>query len=398
MTHMKTRGKANGQSRSADDRRPIGDRDTQRRRLSLTCAAGFEQIVSAAIQEDLRGLRVKGVASGALDATIKPTVPIAKLLKLEYLSGVHQVVVSIKRKKYSLSWILTQLSQELSQQQIAEPLRRDSSFRLRIIHEGTPVAVDRNGRLKLERALQSWSDMKCEPRGGAMEVWVNLRRESDEAVLSLRLDRTGRRRAPKGALRPDVAAALVRAAPHGKNDVVIDPFVGSGAIVIARAAYAAQLIVASDHDKVIIDGLARHLRNTNLDTVVQAHRCDIRNVVPDLVPAHAATHVITDLPWGKYDQIEDLGRLYTDAAGSFAALLQAGGWLVCLVHVDMPISAELRHHGFDVVSEINVLISGKKALVVIGRPGPTDAVSNPAPGFMDGPVGATSGHPEGLCL
>ena len=201
---------------------------------------------------------------------------------------------------------------------------------------------------------------------------MNLRRESDMATLSLRLDRPSRRRAPKGALKPDVAAALVRAAPVGPDDIVIDPFVGSGAILVERASYKSRSLVGSDADSAGVEGLKRYLHNRKLASAVQVFACDIRDVVPKVFPAHGATHVITDLPWGKYDHFDNLAGLYADAAESFARVLQPQGWLTCLTHVDAPITNDLLRCGFEVKSETNVLISGKKALVVVGRSGRTD--------------------------
>lgn len=77
---------------------------------------------------------------------------------------------------------------------------------------------------------------------------MRRRREDDEVTLAFRISTAQRERPARGALKRDLAAALVRTVRPSGEEVFLDPFAGSGAIPQARARYRPRLIYASDID------------------------------------------------------------------------------------------------------------------------------------------------------
>jgi len=111
-------------------------------------------------------------------------------------------------------------------------LRRRGAFRLRVFDDGRFGTTASPEAARLTTALAAWSGLRREPRGGQYEFWVIRRRASGHTVLGTKLGH-GRPQPPRGSLRPEIAAALVRTVPLSQADIVLDPFAGSGAIGIA---------------------------------------------------------------------------------------------------------------------------------------------------------------------
>lgn len=105
------------------------------------------------------------------------------------------------------------------------------------------------------------------------------------------VDRFPRRRPffHPSALKPRVARALVNLA--SPKDVIVDPFVGTGSILIEAGALGVYGI-GCDVDRRMIEGCARNLKHYNvLADVIQA---DAR-----MLPFRTLPSVATDLPYGR---------------------------------------------------------------------------------------------------
>ena len=130
---------------------------------------------------------------------------------------------------------------------------------------------------------------------------------------------------------PTVAAALVRFAGLADDDVVWDPFVGSGLELCERtiAGRFAQLI-GTDIDEDALDAARANLGSLDVKAVLQ--RADARTFDPRRVtgPARGGlTAVITNPPMGQRSRAgDDIGQLLVDVMTRAAESLRKGGRLV----------------------------------------------------------------------
>ncbi len=161
-------------------------------------------------------------------------------------------------------------------------------------------------------------------------------------------DRITERRAhfsPVG-LHPRRAASLVhlaRVAPGGR---IIDPFCGTGGIVL-EAALMGYRVLASDIDATMVQGTLTTLADAAPEPLdADVFVADI-GAVPELVDGIQG--IVTDLPYGGASSThdEDLARLYGRALEAFARLLPPGGHAV--VGHAQPALLDPAPHGLELV-------------------------------------------------
>jgi predicted RNA methylase len=334
-------------------------------RFHLSVAAGFEAVVARALADDVPGLTVTEAPSALVRATA-PADAGRRLAKQPYLSVVLQELAV--RPFGRMDRAVSRLADDLSGQPVPAPVRRFDRFRLRIADEGRLTAVDPHARAALERQVTAWSGMRPAPRGGGVEIWVTHRRDEPDVMLGIRLDAPTSGRPPQGALRPEVAAALVRVVPPGDADRVADPFAGSGAIPVQRARYPHGGLVAADVDPAAVAGLRALQRSGSLGSPVRVARLDVRDAreVRQVLGEGAVDRVLTDPPWGQFRGAPaDVVPLYRALGAALATAVAPGGLAVVLTGApEAARGAMLAGDGTE-REAFPVLVNGKKAEVLV---------------------------------
>jgi 23S rRNA G2445 N2-methylase RlmL len=206
------------------------------------------------------------------------------------------------------------------------------------------------------------------PRGGGVEIWVTHRRDEPDVVLGVRLDAPPAGRPAPGALRTEVAAALVRVVPPGAGDRVADPFAGSGAIPVQRARYPHAEIVAADLDPTAVAGLGTLARRGALGAHARVARLDVRDAgaVRRVLGEGAVDRVLTDPPWGRFGGAPaDVVPLYRSLGEALAAVVAHGGLAVVLTGAPGAAGDALLAGGGTARGGFPVLVNGTKAEVLV---------------------------------
>jgi len=123
------------------------------------------------------------------------------------------------------------------------------------------------------------------------------------------------------SLHPRYARALINLTEARAGDRLLDPFCGTGGIVI-EAALMGMKAIGSDIDPAMVDGCRRNLRHFGLEAEVEV--ADVGDV-PEMFGEVAA--VATDPPYGRAASTrkEDLDTLYSRGMRSMARTLAPGG-------------------------------------------------------------------------
>ncbi len=160
---------------------------------------------------------------------------------------------------------------------------------------------------------------------------LNLRVFIDHqtALVGLRIGATPlHRRAYKvfhqpGALKPTVAAAMVRLADIQPGALVIDPFCGSGTIVV-EAALSGAAAIGGDLD---VDATQGALLNSQ-QVLSLIYQGDARRIP---LPDGSVDAVISNLPWGRQVQVDDrLMHLYQQSFAEMQRVIKPAGKIVLL--------------------------------------------------------------------
>jgi predicted RNA methylase len=169
----------------------------------------------------------------------------------------------------------------------------------------------------------------------------------------------------KGALRPTVAAALVRLALRdAAPGYLYDPFCGSGTIV-AEAVRAGLPVFASDVDPAAVQLTRDRLDRLGLDELPE--RVFVRDVRTGPDPRVTARLLVANLPWGKQVQSDGRLALFDATALLVAHTIGAGGAAVLLTTHEEQLLPRLRRRGLTAEAR-RIGLLGQTPAIVLARP------------------------------
>lgn len=125
------------------------------------------------------------------------------------------------------------------------------------------------------------------------------------------------------SLHPRLARALVNLSRVKPGSLLLDPFCGTGGIVIEAALLGAKTL-GSDIDKKMVEGCLKNLKSLNIQDV-ELFSADISEI-PEKVKKVDA--IATDPPYGRAATTnrEDILTLYERAFEAFSEVLKPGGY------------------------------------------------------------------------
>jgi precorrin-6B methylase 2 len=134
------------------------------------------------------------------------------------------------------------------------------------------------------------------------------------------------------SLKPNVAAAMIMMSGMRSGMTLVDPFVGSGTIVLEAAMmFPSGRFIGVERSERVVQGARDNARGLGLEDRVELIAGNAR-VLKDYTGSGAADVIVTNPPWGvrlgKCDDIDELYRGFLQAA---ADVLRAGGRLVIIV-------------------------------------------------------------------
>jgi tRNA (guanine10-N2)-dimethyltransferase len=162
-------------------------------------------------------------------------------------------------------------------------------------------------------------------------------------------------------LHPKIARALVNLTSVKKNEILLDPFCGTGGILLEAGLLGIQTI-GSDIEQKMIDGCKKTLDFYNIKNYTLS-RTDIGMIQQSLSLVDA---VATDFPYGKSTTTkgEDITRLYDRAFTAIASVLKKDGKAVVGLSDKSMISLGEKHLSLLEVHEFRVHRSLTRYFVV----------------------------------
>jgi tRNA (guanine10-N2)-dimethyltransferase len=154
------------------------------------------------------------------------------------------------------------------------------------------------------------------------------------------------------SLHPKLARALVNLSRIKKGNTILDPFCGTGGILIEAAMIGAR-IAGSDVSSEMVTGCRKNLEASGHNGEI--FESDISDIGNHIGPVDA---VATDPPYGRSASTggEDIGDLYERSFVSFKKVLKKGGHIAIIlpnkesqeigaVHFELKESYDVRVHG-----------------------------------------------------
>ncbi|OFV68027.1 MAG: RNA methyltransferase [Candidatus Syntrophoarchaeum caldarius] len=200
----------------------------------------------------------------------------------------------------------------------------------------------------------SWVDL--EKPDTIVKLYVISKRCVIGRVVHTRSKQEFTERAPKrrpffapGVLKPKIARALVNLCHIKPYECLVDPFVGTGGILL-EAGLMGIRVIGLDAQEKMITGASRNLEELEeVDLILgDARSVPFKN--------GSAAGVVTDLPYGRSSKIkgESIDSLYRDAIFEIFRLLKKGRFAVIIS--DKPIDDIIKKSGFLVIDEYSMRI------------------------------------------
>lgn len=205
----------------------------------------------------------------------------------------------------------------------------------------------------------------------AVEVWLTI--NGQQAVCGIRLtDETMRHRKYKlehrpASLRPSIAAAMVRLASAGPDDVVLDPTCGAGTILaeqlmLSRARRFETVVLGGDLEYGAVTSAGINLRRAG---TVHLARWDARRLP---FASASVDRVIANPPFGKQlGNPAEIPQLYQRLVHECDRVLRPGGKVVLLVAEHQWLRAAAEQRGWSSQRQLRLRVLGQPAMLSVWR-------------------------------
>lgn len=328
-----------------------------------TFISGFGEIVKDALALKLPDVKIEALFDGLV--LYQTAAPVAAVQKVRFFNNSFlrlsqdrcsssQAVEGMVKRLFGKAQLKTAVSVVAAQ--------RLRTFRVMVSKENTTVALRPELLAGIEKTLAQQLKLRVHRSLPDAEFWFLLRSEG-LCLFGLRLTAIGKERTRKyarGELRQELAHLLCLLSEPERKDVFLDPFCGSGAIVLERLLhFPYQQVLAGDNNP---EHVAALRQRTSLQKQVTVKQWDALHMTG--VPSRSIRKIVTDPPWGFYNATEvDFVEFYAGMLAEFARVLQPGGLVVVLVGRKLEFEAALaRLTGqLQLRKKYDILVSGKKA-------------------------------------
>lgn len=238
---------------------------------------------------------------------------------------------------------------EIEAQKLRYPVP-EGTFRVRFSRGNQFAGVDRQISLRAENAVMKSSNLKLDRLNPATELWYAIRDEGFGFYGQLLQKRVATEKTlHQGELRPEFAWLMCFCGQPTEQSVVLDPFAGYGAIPAQLKKYFPfGRLIANDIDP----GKGQPMCENAL------HLTSVAGASIDII--------VTDPPWGYYEEIEDISLFYEKMLDEFGRILKQGGRAVVLSARKEEFTRAVERNGAFIMKQtIHTLVNGKKAGVYV---------------------------------
>lgn len=234
------------------------------------------------------------------------------------------------------------------------------SFRVRFSQENQFAKVDKNIARRAEETVLQNSRLTLDRLSPTTEIWYSIRREGFAFCGQLITKREfTEKNLNKGELRPEIAYLISSFADIQKDDVILEPFCGYGSIPVqlVKKFHFSKLYASDiDNEKISMNSQKKQLKNNPCLDLRQADAFNLSHIEDKSINL-----VITDPPWGFYEDIGDVKTFYKKMFSSFDRILKDEGRIVILSARKEELEEVVYELGYKIEACLHTLVNGKKA-------------------------------------
>ena len=314
---------------------------------------GFQHVVEKNLPQILAGVKILHVFDGLIHYQYAGDSH--NLDKIIYFNNTFFVLKTMKGKGLNFPSLVGAVSSEKKYYLINK-----GTFRVRFQNENQFVKVDKNISKKAEETVLHNSKLHLDRLSPTTEIWYSIRREGFAFCGQLISKREfTEKNLNKGELRPEIAYLICCYADLKQDDVVAEPFCGYGSIPVQLIKkFSFQKLFASDIDK---EKISINMQKKQLTDNPQIElSVNDAFVLPQIID-RSVDVVITDPPWGYFEQIDDICEFYKKMFTSFKRILKENGRMIILSARKDEIEKAALEMNVQILSSLHTLVNGKKA-------------------------------------
>ncbi len=317
---------------------------------------GFQSVVESDLTKRFKNLKILNLYDGLVHYRFDGDS--RELEKIIYFNNTFFVLKTMKGKGLSFPSLVGSVCSGKNYFIVNK-----GSFRVRFQNENQFAKVDKNLTRRAEDYVLQNSKLKLDRLSPTNEVWFSIRREGFAFCGELISKREfTEKNLNKGELRPEIAYLICCFADIKPEDTILEPFCGYGSIPvqIAKKFHFDKLYVSDiDEEKVKLTGSRKQLSAPNIDC------CSADALKLTHIEDKSISLVITDPPWGFYEDIGDINVFYKNMFLSINRVLKDEGRVVILSARKEELENVASECGFKIEKSLHTLVNGKKAGVYL---------------------------------
>ena len=320
-----------------------------------TFITGFQSVVEQDLAARFSKIKILNLMDGLIHYRFNGDS--RELEKIIYFNNTFFVLKTMKGKGLNFNSLVGAVTSSKNYF-----LVNKGSFRIRFIQENQFAKVDKNLTRRAEDYVLANSKLKLDRLSPTNEIWFSIRREGFAFCGELISKREfTEKNLNKGELRPEIAYFICSFAELNQEDTVLEPFCGYGSIptqLIKKFAF--KKLYVSDIEKEKVDFTkARKQLSAASEDMLDCRTADALSL--NHIEDKSISLVITDPPWGYYEDIGDISDFYSRMFKSFSRVLTDQGRLVILSARKEELEQTAEASGFKIKNSLHTLVNGKKA-------------------------------------
>ena len=321
---------------------------------------GFEDIIAKTLPSVLKGADIINVYDGLVHYKYQGNQN--NINKVIFFNNSFNVIKFFRGNQANFNNMVSVASSTRSSH-----IKDNGTFRIRFMRGNQFEKINKQLSQIAEATITKQTKLRLDRLNPSTEFWYVIRNEGYGFYGQLLKKRSStEKNLNKGELRPEFAYLMCSCVKLSEESVIMEPFAGFGAIPIQiKERFSFHRLIINDIDTDKIKRLQRVFNSKDLRFCFSSNdalnQASIEDASIDLI--------ITDPPWGYYEEINDIALFYRDMLQEFRRVIKEDGSIVILsARKNEFAEAVDKTDMFGIQKTINTLVNGKKASVYILKP------------------------------
>jgi len=317
-----------------------------------TFTTGFQNVVEKNFPQILPGVKILNIYDGLIHYRYDGNS--RDLEKVIYFNNTFFIIKFFGGKNNNFKMMVNAVCSGKNYYLISK-----GSFRIRFTQENQFTKVDKNISRRAEECVLKNSKLSIDRLSPSTEIWYAIRREGFGFCGQLISKREfTEKNLNKGELRPEVAYLMCAFADIPENAVAADVFAGYGSIPVQLIKkFRVSKLYVSD----ILPEQVEIIREKKQMADEKIQLCAANAFELNHIQDKSVDVVITDPPWGFYEDIGDVTEFYKKMFASLKRILKSDGKMVILSARKENFEQACAESQIEILESLHTLVNGKKA-------------------------------------